>query len=73
MYFDISENDAVFHLMGEPDQLKTIVMRDGQAVISPVWSIHAGAGTRAYSFVWAMGGENQVFDDMDFVQVADLK
>lgn len=73
MYFDLDENDAVFHLMGKPDQLKNIVIRDGQAVISPVWSVHSGAGTRAYSFVWAMGGENQAFDDMDFVQIADLK
>ncbi len=73
MYFDIDESDVVFHLMGQPDRLKTIVIRDGQAAISPVWSIHSGAGTRAYSFVWAMGGENQAFDDMDFIEIADLK
>ncbi len=65
MYFDLAGDNVVFHLMGSPQETRHIVVRDGQAVISPSWSIHAGAGTGPYSFVWAMGGENQTFDDMD--------
>jgi len=72
MYFNVLQDNAVFHLMGEPHETRNIVVRNGQAVISPVWSIHSGAGTRAYSFVWAMGGENQDFDDMDHVEVSTL-
>lgn len=65
MYYNIDGENVVFHLMGNPEETRHIVVRDGQAVISPSWSIHAGAGTNHYSFVWAMGGENQSFDDMD--------
>ena len=65
LYFDITGDNVVFHFMGDPQETRHIVVRDGQAVISPSWSIHAGAGTRHYNFVWAMGGENQAFDDMD--------
>ena len=65
MYFGLAGDNVVFHLMGDPQETRHIVVRDGQAVISPSWSIHAGAGTSNYSFVWAMGGENQAFDDMD--------
>jgi 4-deoxy-L-threo-5-hexosulose-uronate ketol-isomerase len=65
LYFDIPGDNVVFHFMGDPQETRHIVVRDGQAVISPSWSIHAGAGTRRYNFVWAMGGENQAFDDMD--------
>lgn len=65
MYFDITGDNVVFHFMGAPQETRHIVVRDGQAVISPSWSIHAGAGTSHYNFVWAMGGENQAFDDMD--------
>jgi len=72
MYFDL--NDAVvFHLMGQPGETRHIVMREGEAVISPGWSIHAGAGTTNYCFVWAMGGENQSFADMDMVAMSDLR
>ncbi len=72
MYFDVSKDGFVLHLMGEPEATRHLVVRDRQAVISPSWSIHSGAGTRSYSFVWAMGGENQRFDDMDFVKMSAL-
>jgi 4-deoxy-L-threo-5-hexosulose-uronate ketol-isomerase len=72
-YFGLPENHAVFHMMGAPDETRHIVVKNEQAVISPSWSIHAGAGTCAYSFIWAMGGENQAFDDMDNLEIGDLR
>lgn len=65
LYFNLNGDNVVFHLMGKPQETRHLVIRDGQVAISPSWSIHAGAGTSSYSFVWAMGGENQDFDDMD--------
>lgn len=73
LYFDVPKDDVVFHMMGEPQEVRTVVVRDGEAVLSPGWSIHAGAGTRAYTFCWAMGGENQDFGDMQFVDMADIR
>lgn len=73
MYFNLPPDAVLFHMMGEPDETRHIVMRDRQAVISPSWSIHAGSGTHNYSFIWAMGGENQAFDDMDMVSMKDLR
>ncbi len=73
LYFDVAEGDVVFHMMGEPQEVRTVVVRDGEAVLSPGWSIHAGAGTSAYTFCWAMGGENQDFGDMQFVDMADIR
>ena len=73
LYLDMGENDAVFHMMGEPNETRHIIMHNEEAVISPSWSIHSGVGTKAYSFIWAMCGENQEFDDMDFIETKDLK
>jgi 4-deoxy-L-threo-5-hexosulose-uronate ketol-isomerase len=72
-YFGLPENGAVFHFMGPQDETRHLVMRNEQAVLSPIWSIHAGCGTEAYSFIWAMGGENQRFADMDAIKISDLK
>lgn len=71
-YFDIAAPNVVFHLMGEPDETRHVVMRDREAVISPSWSIHAGMGTGNYTFIWAMAGENQTFSDMDAVGMEQL-
>jgi 4-deoxy-L-threo-5-hexosulose-uronate ketol-isomerase len=73
MYFNIPKDNVVFHMMGEGNQTRHIVMQNEQSVISPSWSIHSGCGTSNYSFIWAMGGENQAFDDMDNISVTDLK
>jgi len=72
-YFDIDEDSVVFHMMGEPDETRHIVMRNEQAVISPSWSIHSGCGTKNYTFIWGMCGENQTFTDMDGVAMKDIK
>ena len=71
MYFDLGDG-AVVHLMGEPGETRHLIVRDRQAVMSPTWSIHSGAGTRAYTFCWGMGGENQEFADMDQVAIGEL-
>ena len=73
MYFDISDVARVFHFMGKPDETRHISVANGQAVISPSWSIHSGVGTAAYTFCWGMGGENQIFDDMDHLKISDIK
>lgn len=73
MYFDLTKKERVFHFMGEPNETRSLFMKNGDAVISPSWSIHAGAGTGNYSFIWCMGGENQEFDDMDFVTMDRLR
>ena len=72
-YFDMSEESAVFHMMGEPQQTRHLLVHNEQAVISPSWSIHAGVGTQRYTFIWGMTGENQVFDDMDHVKISELR
>jgi 4-deoxy-L-threo-5-hexosulose-uronate ketol-isomerase len=72
LYYDLGDDAAVVHLMGRPRETRSLVLRNGQAVISPGWSVHCGAGTAPYAFVWAMGGENQEFTDMDGVAVQNL-
>ena len=72
-YFDMNDNAAVFHMLGEPTQTRHIVVHNEQAVISPSWSIHSGVGTQAYTFIWGMVGENQVFKDMDHVPMSALR
>lgn len=71
LYFDLGE-DVVLHLMGEPHATRHLLVRDRGIVLSPPWSIHAGCGTAAYRFAWAMAGENQVFNDMDPVSLREL-
>lgn len=73
LYFNMPEDAVVFHYMGQPTETRHIVMRNEEAVISPSWSIHSGCGTRNYTFIWGMVGENQVFADQDFVNMKDLK
>ena len=72
-YFALPPDAAVIHLCGRPDETRHIVVRNEQAVISPSWSIHSGVGTQAYTFIWGMVGENQVFDDMDHLSPGDLR
>ncbi|MEL3906225.1 MAG: 5-dehydro-4-deoxy-D-glucuronate isomerase [Treponema sp.] len=72
-YFNIPEDNVVFHLMGEGNETRHIVMQNEQAVISPSWSIHSGCGTSNYTFIWAMAGENRVFDDMDGIKTTSLR
>lgn len=72
-YFDLSEEDRVIHLMGRPDNTRHLIVANGDVVISPAWSIHMGAGTGPYAFVWGMTGENQAYTDVDPVAVKDLK
>ncbi|WGK58812.1 5-dehydro-4-deoxy-D-glucuronate isomerase [Pantoea sp. SS70] len=72
-YFDMADDSAVFHMMGQPQETRHLLVHNEQAVISPSWSIHAGVGTQRYTFIWAMVGENQVFDDMDHVNISALR
>lgn len=73
LYFDVAEDARVIHLLGEPTETRHLVVADRQAVISPSWSLHSGVGTASYSFIWAMAGENQAFDDMDSAPVTALR
>lgn len=73
LYFNIPEDGIVFHFMGEPNETRHIIVRNEEAVISPSWSIHSGGGTKNYTFIWGMVGENQVFADMDHCAMKDLR
>ena len=72
-YFDLKGDNVVFHMMGEPQETRHLILHNEQAVISPSWSIHTGVGTSNYTFIWGMCGENQAFDDMDNINPMDLK
>jgi 4-deoxy-L-threo-5-hexosulose-uronate ketol-isomerase len=73
LYLGLPADARLIHLMGEPDRTRSLILADRDAVISPSWSVHFGAGTQNYSFVWAMAGENQSFSDMDQVPVTELR
>jgi 4-deoxy-L-threo-5-hexosulose-uronate ketol-isomerase len=73
VYFNLKPDSFVVHILGEASETRHVIIRDKQAVLSTSWSMHSGVGTQNYSFIWAMGGENQVFDDMDWIPMKDLK
>ena len=73
LYFDIEGDELVMHFMGKPDETRHLAVRNFEAVISPPWSIHSGAGTANYRFVWGMAGENQAFSDMDAATLGDIR
>jgi 5-keto 4-deoxyuronate isomerase len=73
LYFDMNDDARVFHMMGEPNETRHLVVANEQAIISPPWSIHSGVGTSNYTFIWSMAGENYTFDDMDTVPASEMK
>jgi 4-deoxy-L-threo-5-hexosulose-uronate ketol-isomerase len=73
LYFDLPETARVFHMMGEPDETRHLVVANEQAILSPGWSIHSGVGTASYAFVWAMAGDNIDYTDVDPVAIGDLR
>jgi 4-deoxy-L-threo-5-hexosulose-uronate ketol-isomerase len=72
-YFDVPDEQRIFHFMGQPKETRSLVMKNHEAVISPPWSVHFGCGTSHYGFIWGMAGENQVFTDMDPEPITGLK
>jgi 4-deoxy-L-threo-5-hexosulose-uronate ketol-isomerase len=72
-YFDVPEGQRIIHFMGQPQETRHLLVADGQAIISPPWSIHSGCGTSNYAFIWGMAGENYSYTDMDMVNIPDLR
>lgn len=72
-YFDVPEQQRVFHFMGQPTETRHLLIANHQAIVSPPWSIHSGCGTSHYSFIWGMAGENYTYTDMDMVSISDLR
>ena len=72
-YFDLAEDQAIIHLMGQPQETRHLLIHNHQAIISPPWSIHSGCGTSNYSFIWGMGGENKDYSDMDALKITDIR
>ncbi|MCJ7500286.1 5-dehydro-4-deoxy-D-glucuronate isomerase, partial [bacterium] len=72
-YYDLKPDAVLFHLMGEPERTRHIMVHNEEAVISPSWSIHAGSGTSDYSFIWGMVGDNQNFGDMNMIEISRLR
>ena len=73
LYFDLPDTARVFHMMGEPDETRHLVVANEQAILSPGWSIHSGVGTASYTFIWAMAGDNVDYTDIDPVAIGDLR
>ena len=73
LYFDLPADAMVVHLLGEPQQIRSLIVKNGEAALSPGWSIHAGCGTASYAFCWAMGGENQEYKDVAWVPMDNLR
>jgi 4-deoxy-L-threo-5-hexosulose-uronate ketol-isomerase len=73
LYFDLNQDHRVVHLMGEPSETRHLIVANEQAILSPGWSIHSGFGTSHYAFIWAMGGDNQDYTDMDMVAMSELR
>jgi 4-deoxy-L-threo-5-hexosulose-uronate ketol-isomerase len=73
LYFDLDEGQRVFHFMGRPDETRHVVIKNEEAALSPPWSIHCGAGTGSYTFIWAMAGDNIDYKDVEMVGMGDLR
>ncbi len=73
LYFDLDEDQRVFHMMGEPDETRHLVVKNEEGAISPPWSIHCGSGTGSYTFIWAMAGDNVDYRDVEMVSMEDLR